>query len=882
MKLNPLRRKPGWQSRDPSARARAVAAAPLAEIESHLADLARADESPDVRRAAVGRLDDLALLADRMRHDDDGTVRDAARQRYKDLLADPARGEPERIRVLHVEHDQDVLAHVAVAAGEATLRRAALERVARPGLLVDRCQRDPDPDIRLWLLSRIDAPATLARIAEGARKADKVLARNARARLESLKLAAGDPATLRERAMAMCEELDALRRERPDGHAARRDALAVEWSTLSGRVDATLARRVDGYFAAFGSAPGPVLAAEPEPPLAAVEPEPVAVEPEPPTVEPEPPAVEPAVVDAAPEPTAEAIAAAQAAQARAEAAGAAREARRAEREALAVAVAALERAIGEGKLAEARRANAALADIRDPGRELAARLATVREAYEKLARWQHWSNNKVRARLCTEIEALAGTDLHPDAVAAKVKGAQLAWQRLDESEALDPDAAPSGIARRFRGVCHRAMAPTRKYFEKRRELRGKKREEVDTLLADAERELAADPRAAPALRRRVVEALQRLDELDPRVRGEQGRRLRAMLAKFDVVRAGREGEVEAAKRKLIANLRRETARAPLAEAIDKSTHAQAEFKRLGRASREVDDALWQELRALVNPFFEKAGAQRAAEAEARSASETEARAILAELETLGSDPAQAAHGDSRVAALSQRWRALPRESQAGDRDRRGERNDRNDRGGRGSRDGRRDARPRGRDRGPPPRERWDERAFDRAIERVREAQRTAARAAGRATLTALREAAAICAQVEDGATDRDALAASFAALALPADTRDAMRARLDAALARQQPADADVRAGNGEAARILAVRAELVAGTASPDSAKDLRRRVQLERLAERMRGGATMEPRAEAREILVSWCAMGPTDPDVRATLESRIFTAIDGLGDL
>ena len=138
---------------------------------------------------------------------------------------------------LAVEDDQDVLAHVATEAGEAALRRAALERIARPGLLVERCQRDPDADIRLWLLSRIDAPATLARIAEAARKGDKLLARAARERLEALKLAAGDPETLRARCMAICDTVNALRRERPADYEARRAALAQEWSTLRSRVD---------------------------------------------------------------------------------------------------------------------------------------------------------------------------------------------------------------------------------------------------------------------------------------------------------------------------------------------------------------------------------------------------------------------------------------------------------------------------------------------------------------------------------------------------------------------------------------------------------------------------------------------------------------------
>ena len=414
--------------------------------------------------------------------------------------------------------------------GRRALRRAALERIARPGLLVERCQCDPDADIRLWLLSRIDAPATLARIAEAARKGDKLLARAARERLEALKLAAGDPETLRARCMAICDTVNALRRERPVDYEARRAALAQEWSTLRSRVDEGLSRRVDGYFATFD----PAVERHPasiEIPVeaAAVTP---AVVPEP---EPEPDrAPGPAPEAAVTEPTPEELAAEQAIRER-EAAAEVR-ARRPPPRARGTCRSRwkrYEQATSQGQLAAARGAQATLAPLResvvDPGRQLQSRIAAADEAYAKLAHWQHWSNNKVRARLCAEIEALAGAGMHPDGVAAKVKDTQLAWQRLDESEALGPKAAETGIAKRFRAACHRALAPTRKYFEKRRELRDGKREQVDALLAQADRQLAADPRAAPALRRRLVEALQHLDELEPRARGELGRSLRAML-----------------------------------------------------------------------------------------------------------------------------------------------------------------------------------------------------------------------------------------------------------------------------------------------------------------------------------------------------------------
>ena len=56
--------------------------------------------------------------------------------------------------------------------------------------------------------------------------------------------------------------------------------------------------------------------------------------------------------------------------------------------------------------------------------------------------------------------------------------------------------------------------------------------------------------------------------------------------------------------------------------------------------------------------------------------------------------------------------------------------------------------------------------------------------------------------------------------------------------------------------------------------------RETLERLAERMRGGATLEPTAELRAILLEWCALGPMAPAVREALATRIYAAIDRPG--
>ena len=56
------------------------------------------------------------------------------------------------------------------------------------------------------------------------------------------------------------------------------------------------------------------------------------------------------------------------------------------------------------------------------------------------------------------------------------------WARIAATEGEAP--GESGLDKRFRALCHRALAPTRAYFEKRGELRAQRTTELEAFLAD--------------------------------------------------------------------------------------------------------------------------------------------------------------------------------------------------------------------------------------------------------------------------------------------------------------------------------------------------------------------------------------------------------------
>ncbi|NLB13421.1 MAG: DUF349 domain-containing protein [Gammaproteobacteria bacterium] len=906
MSLFSLLRKPSWEHRDPARRAAAVAAENDPELLAKLPDLARNDSEEQVRLAALRRIDDLSLLGDRMRNDEAASIRAAARQRYLQRLLDPAVPLLERERVLTVEEDADILATIAQQAPETALRQLGLERAARPGLLLERCVKDPDPALRLWLLDRIDDLAALDRVAERARRTDKVLARTARERAFAIRLAAGDIETTRERALAICDELDTLRRTAAEDAAVRREALGKEWAELAPRLDEAMERRVQGYFTALDTAlAGPPV--EPEAATGEAATSTTAATPEP----------------AAPVRTADPTIAALLAELDARAARLgtreladierrwntrvrqieplleeeetqrsrfqslagdvrkrleqAEQQRAATLESLPERIKALEAAVAAGQVAQARELQHALDADRKQLREhfprtIARRLGEAARELDTLGKWQHWSNNKARVRLIEEVEALAGSGLHPDAVAARIKELQAEWQQLADTEARAADAPEHPLTRRFRGACHRVLKPARPYFEKRRELRGERREEIEAFLQRLETEPGADAgiREWIGTRRQIIDTLRQSDELEPGARRELGRRLREALARADAAITALETEAEAGKRKLLANLRRDLMHADLAAGLSLARQAQAAWKTLPRAGRKAEDALWAELRELVDPFFSQADARQREHDQARNEREQQARAILDELAQL-SAPEQIAQAESRLAALQTRWRELaetplpdageadtPREDRRGGRD------------GRNPRHERRDARPpRTATRGG-----LDERAFDRAVAKVQEARAQLAAAERRAEWATIAQAGRLCDQLETMPLDasdpaRHALAEQLRSLALPGDAKAALEPRLHSALEGNLPLAAATSAP-AERADELTVLAELATDIESPEPARELRRRIQIQRLSDHLSGAAGGE-RDELRALLLEYIALVGVPAQQRSELATR-----------
>ncbi len=884
--------RPAWQARDASRRADAVANGRDAMLIAALPLILRQDADAGVRRAALERIDDLTLVADRMTNDTDSSVRDRARARFADLLTGKA-PLAERQRALKLIDDQPQLEAIARRSTEVAMRRAALERCTRPGFLIERCLEDGDAEIKSWLLSRIDARASLERIAAQARTRDKRLYRLVRERLDGEKLAAGEGDALLARAEALCVTIE-TRLRHPGSDALDTVAtVEAEWAAIRPRIDERFDRRFSGAVETIRDAMGAI--ARIGEPTAVVDETAAALAVS--NAGDEPAVLPVEIVPAAPARTEVDSALQELLQLAQSGGGGARSRTELERrwnttwaadsarpeadEALAgefaqivaqwresdaqlaasnaahraaadLELAAFSEAIEAGQLMAARLARSKVRAAADAMRGDAARLlrrdlADLEPKLEKLAQWQRWSDDKLRARLLEEVEELAGKGLHPDALANRIAELKQAWQKIDESE-HDPSApmVESGLTRRFKFLCHQTLQPAKPFFEKRREIRGKRAEELGEFMqrALAEQDSPETPISALiALKREAAERLRRVDEIDPRLRGENGRQLKQLMESASSRIDSRFAAIAEEKQKLIAQLRRQTTHAELGASLELAKAAQRKWQSLPKGTQKSDQLLWQELRDLIDPLFaQRVAAGNAASAE-RDAERASAQALVDELTAVIADEnLDAIHLEAEIARCELAWRSQ-------------------------------ENRP------------FDlERAFEAAQNKARlsvEARRDAQLKTRADQLIELSKAIdALEARAVAGADVADELnQAATTAGGFDASVAGVFQGRIERlrALDAQTPAAAfDAQAA---AARLTVLEYEFLAGVESPASDSQTRLNLQVEKLSARLSSGQSSTPAEQRRSLDLRWWAIGPLRTDDRQAFSARRDAALAAL---
>ncbi len=831
MRLAQLLFKPKWQDKDASVRRAAISTGNEPEMLEALPRLVREDADASVRLAALKRLNDYENWRERSTADADKGVRDTSRATYLAMLCGPGEKPSLQRRIAELDTlDADEMERVATTSINRDLRAEALGRVKRIALLVDRAVADPDAQLRLAALQRVSDVNLLERIAERARKVDKTIARVARERVEAMRISAGHAGAIADKARLLCDRADALMRRPSAELPAELAALDAEWNTLGSAIPGELIARFRGAHALALRAADSLL--NPTPPPAVVEPQPEI-----------PVSVDPAVL-VAEAANAAALTEAIASRARFDAAlVAAQTEARNERErhkhlqnGIENSLTQFAAAIDAGNSAEAHRLHARIdADIKklpETPQSLQRQLAPLLTRYAEMKRWQHWSNNQRRRVLCADIEALAGSGLHPDAVATRVRDAREEWQRMNANEGIDAEAeAAEGISKRFHGLCQRALRPTRGYFSKRQEVRKSHGEEVTALLerAAAIGDDSNDWKGMAALRSEASTALRSLDEVEPQARTALAKRLKDVIARMSTLGDAHDAQVEASKRRLIEQAVALHTQAGNANAARDARDLQKKWTTLGNGRRNVDQRQWREFRTACDAVFGQLDEARKQRDAQTAAQREQAQQLIADYEALAADELLTSDAiRARLRELDASWQSL-------------------DNG----------------DRALSQRQ-------QRAHENISLHLKGAARRQRLARYAHALRKYALLRALESGTPvtldEWQALPASTPQFDTPLAARHAVAATPGEAL-------------ETEGAREALVRLEFLAGIESPAEDKQLRMNHQVRRLSSRMRDGAATSPEAELSSLLSGWFSRAPQPLALERRFADAAAAAVDAL---
>lgn len=679
--------KPRWQSRDAKVRCAAVIDGNDADLVAALPRIARSDADAQVRLAAMKRVADIGLAHSLAKDDASPDVRKAAQSQWFDLMSGRHAHAPSldtRLRLLRAQDDSNLIEHLAEHCKEVELRGAALELVTRPSLLLDRVLGERDPTLRWKLLDRIDDVAQLERISERSRRNDKQLHRRSRDRIDAIRLARGDDASIAERARGLCERIEKQVR---DGE--HDNALDQQWKAIAEKAPAPLRMRYEAACALLDRASDPghvaslreraVAMGRFDDALASLEHDVGRASP----AQQESLAIrmdelaelwsdldESAAtqrqsatrriaairqrLDSLADEHAEYEDAAAARhalkQARADDQKSAEErasdaaARAALREQALVelesALQTLEKALESGHSADTEVAHARVETARtrvdgELPNGLRKRLTSTEAEYADSAQWRNWGANQRRIQLCEDIESLPEAVLHPDALATRLRESQAEWTRIEKTLGLDH---PDAMNRRFRAACRRAIEPARPYFEKRDELRAAATGELEALIerGSALPEEIDDWKAVVASRRELASALRDLDRVDPRQRKALADRIKSRLSAIDERVDARDKVVAERKEALIVKATALSELGDKREAISSSRDLQKQWQASGNGLRRRDEQQWKQFRAAVDAVFASADAERASIADTERERREQASALCEELEQLAS------------------------------------------------------------------------------------------------------------------------------------------------------------------------------------------------------------------------------------------------------
>ncbi len=494
------------------------------------------------------------------------------------------------------------------------------------------------------------------------------------------------------------------------------------------------------------------------------------------------------------------------------------------------------------------------------------RLSEVYFRIRELKDWQHWSNNQVRNRLCEQVEGLPERGLAPEELDRCIRAARAEWLQLENSEKLPTDsphhASGPRLWRRFHSACSRAYEPCKEYFKHRSEKRQAKYEELagvcEKMEAFLEKEGESnDWKPIEHLIRQGGRSLRELNSIIPKQRGPMARRLRANLNRLEKLRKGIQRQNEKKKQELIERARELSKQDDLDLAVREVRELQLSWRDMGTTVRVREQALWQDFRTACGEVMNQRYQKRSQESQLERDQFRNVAVLCRKVERLAQRKSSSMDtAEEEYQAVVQAWKEAAvqdsrlqfRFSQA--------------------------------------RRRFEQKMRAHRHEQARAMRREQAQA----RFEAFRQKAALCSRIEQAAAEKPVDAQSKVDQArqrwqelaeLDRSTEKALKGRFEAAckvLLEGAGQDREALEKEGlQAADLLCVRLEVLAGLDSPPESAGTRRQYQVSRLSAALsEREAPPDPQVEFEDVQRSFFLTGPLPVDAYQPMQRRFEKAM------
>lgn len=486
--------------------------------------------------------------------------------------------------------------------------------------------------------------------------------------------------------------------------------------------------------------------------------------------------------------------------------------------------------------------------------EIAAHIQRATPRIKELQGWRRWGTNQQRENLCQAMDALRERDTPPENLIGELRELQQAWKALDQG------GAPADRRRweRFHAAAEDVYERCRPYLEAQATEREANRRAREQICADLEDFLhkvdweRVDWKKAVRAAREMRQSWGHCGPTEGRHRKALEQRFRTALKTLDAHLDAERRRNRELREGLIGEVEAMAGAADLDLAIETTKACQRRWHTTVAGRKADENALWQRFRAACDAVFDRRRSQieareseRQENLQGRTLICTEAEALAQGAETEPQDI------EAALQALERRWQETA-------------------------------SLPLPRHEGNALAQRW-QRARQGVTQRLQQA-RTAER---RRTLGLLAQQAELCTRMEwaaadtdDDNPDRTAIQTAWAELPAHADAslQAAIGARFATALERGEPASAETLAANHREREALCLQLEILAQVESPPELASERLAVQVNRLSERMEGGVD-DPLANAAGLLTNWFLCGPAPP--APELEERFARVRAALGN-